>query len=272
MVFRKIRILPLLIIVAFMAMSMRIGEIVQHRHILGDAVAETSGRSQNNRAENNGDSLRMNLAQLEAGAGNNGGNPDQDVVGKQNDKNGPKQDNRNVGKKGSRSSSSPIGDVNMNNAKEQKWPDASQAAINMSDKRKKLYKDLAKRRKELDKRAEKLKRKKALLQAAEKEIDKKHKELKNLRDEIKALLKKQSAQKEERISSLVKIYSGMKADDAARIFNTLEMDVLVAVMSRMSERNLAPILAEMDSEKARQVTMLLAEEKDLPSMPEKLNN
>ena len=265
MVFRRIRILPLLIIVAFMAMSLRIGEIVRHSHTLGEAAAEAPARKQSNTAQNTGGSapVEINLAQLEAGAGNNAGKAGEDEK---------KQADNKSEDDGISASNSPIGDVNMKGAKEQKWPDASDRGVSMSDKRKKLYKDLAERRKELNKRAEKLQKKKALLQAAEKELDNKYKELKKLRNEIKTLLNEQSKQKQERISSLVKIYSGMKAGDAARIFNTLEMEVLVAVMSRMSERNLAPILAEMESEKARQVTMLLAEEKDLPSMPDKLNN
>jgi flagellar motility protein MotE (MotC chaperone) len=58
----------------------------------------------------------------------------------------------------------------------------------------------------------------------------------------------------------------MKPKDAARILNTLETDILIAVMERMSERKSAPILAEMDSDRARQVTTLLAERKQLPNL------
>ena len=65
----------------------------------------------------------------------------------------------------------------------------------------------------------------------------------------------------------MKIYEGMKAKDAANIFNTLDIDVLLAVMSRMSERKSAPVLAEMDPERARTVTILLAQQKQIPSIP-----
>lgn len=276
MVFRRIRILPLLIIVAFMAMSLRIGEIIHYTHNLGEASARASDRAQRDNtggAQSGDDAVKINVAQLKTGAGDKGGGNDKNGNAQKSAQKGDKKQ-ADKGKKdaGMSASSSPIGNVDLDGAKEQEWPDASNTAARFSDKRMKLYKDLAERRKELNKRAEKLEKKKALLKAAEKELDQKYQELKKLRNEIKSLLKRQSEQKEKRISSLVKIYSGMKADDAARIFNTLEMNVLVEVMSRMSERNLAPILAEMDSEKARKVTMLLAEEKDLPSMPQKLNN
>ena len=62
----------------------------------------------------------------------------------------------------------------------------------------------------------------------------------------------------------------MKAKDAANIFNTLDMDILISVMGRMSERKLAPILAEMNPDRARSVTIFLAEQKSLPTLPNQL--
>ena len=60
----------------------------------------------------------------------------------------------------------------------------------------------------------------------------------------------------------------MKAKDAARIFDTLDLDVLVSVVSQMSERRLSPILAGMNPERARTVTIVLAEQKQLPKLPQ----
>ena len=62
----------------------------------------------------------------------------------------------------------------------------------------------------------------------------------------------------------------MKAKDAANIFNTLDMDILISVMGRMSERKLAPILAEMNPDRARSVTIFLAEQKSQPTLPNQL--
>ena len=60
----------------------------------------------------------------------------------------------------------------------------------------------------------------------------------------------------------------MKPKDAARIFDTLDLDVLVSVMSQMSERKLSPILASMNPERARTITIMLAEQKQLPQLPQ----
>lgn len=106
----------------------------------------------------------------------------------------------------------------------------------------------------------------ALLEAGQKELDRKYKELTGIRDEIQSLLKKQSEEEAARLQSLVKIYTGMKAKDAARIFNTLDMDILVEVVSKMPESKSAPILAAMDADRARAVTTLLAEQKKLPTL------
>jgi flagellar motility protein MotE (MotC chaperone) len=50
----------------------------------------------------------------------------------------------------------------------------------------------------------------------------------------------------------------MKPRDAATIFNDLEMPVLLGVVDRMKDRTAAPILAAMQPEKARELTIKLA--------------
>jgi flagellar motility protein MotE (MotC chaperone) len=57
---------------------------------------------------------------------------------------------------------------------------------------------------------------------------------------------------------LVKLYESMKPRDAATIFNDLEMPVLLGVVDRMKDRTAAPILAAMQPEKARELTIKLA--------------
>jgi len=126
---------------------------------------------------------------------------------------------------------------------------------------------LSKRRDELDKREKKIGQKEALLRAAEGEVDRKVAELNKIRSELEELLNKQQTIQDERIDSLVKIYGNMKPKLAARIFDTLEMEVMLSVISKMSERKSSPILASMDPEKARQVTIQLAEQRKLPSLP-----
>ncbi len=136
-----------------------------------------------------------------------------------------------------------------------------------SDVKMELFSDLAKRRKDLDGKEKELAMREALLKAAQAEIEQKTQELNGIKTDIESLLTKQNDQEEKRIASLVKIYEGMKAKDAARIFNSLDMDVLLQVVTKMSERKTAPIIAAMDADKARNLTIMLAEQNKLPSIP-----
>ncbi|MFN7114567.1 MAG: MotE family protein [Alphaproteobacteria bacterium] len=127
-----------------------------------------------------------------------------------------------------------------------------------------VLQSLARRREEIERREQKLAAEEALLKAAEQEVDRKIAELNKLRGELESLLGQQQTMEEDRIASLVKIYENMKPKEAAAIFNTLDMDVLLAVISRMAERRSSPIIANMDTNKARLVTIRLAEQRQLP--------
>ncbi len=148
------------------------------------------------------------------------------------------------------------------------WQDSDENDIGFSSVKAELFETLTKRRKDLDAREYSVERKEALLKAAEHELDRKYKELEKIRDELQALLHQQTEEEKSTIRRLVKIYEGMKAKDAAKIFNTLDMDILIDVTSNMSERKLAPVMASMDPDRARSVTVFLAEEKSLPTLPD----
>jgi flagellar motility protein MotE (MotC chaperone) len=130
-----------------------------------------------------------------------------------------------------------------------------------------VLQSLAKRRGELDKHEQRMGTREALLTAAEVEVDRKIGELNKIRGELEALLAKQQGIQEDRVSSLIKIYEGMKPKEAARIFDTLEMDILLAVIGKMNERKSSPIIASMDPEKARLVTIELMKQHKLPDLP-----
>lgn len=63
-------------------------------------------------------------------------------------------------------------------------------------------------------------------------------------------------------NKLVKIYEGMKPKEAAKIFDTLQTQVLLGVVNQMKENKLAAIVAEMTPEKARDLTMGLANKRE----------
>lgn len=127
-----------------------------------------------------------------------------------------------------------------------------------------LLQQLAERRQVLESREQEFEIRTGLLAAAESRIDKKVEELKVLRETISGLIKTFDAQQDAKLLSLVKIYENMKPKEAAKIFEELEMDTLLEVAERMKERKLAPIMAKMDPEKARDMTVELSRLRQLP--------
>lgn len=106
-----------------------------------------------------------------------------------------------------------------------------------------------------------------MVAAAEQRMDQKMAELKALQSTVEDLLQKRSEAEESRLQSLVKVYQNMKPKDAAQVFEELDMDVLLEVVSRMNERKLAPILALVSPTKAKEMTYELAQQKTLPFTP-----
>ncbi|MBZ0324931.1 MAG: hypothetical protein K8F57_01930, partial [Alphaproteobacteria bacterium] len=104
----------------------------------------------------------------------------------------------------------------------------------------------------------------AVLKAVEERIDVKMAALKETQTRIKGLLAEYDEKEEAKVQSLVKIYEGMKPKDAARIFDKLEMEVLLRVVAKMKSNKSAPVLAAMDADLARSVTLELAERARLP--------
>ncbi len=118
---------------------------------------------------------------------------------------------------------------------------------------------LTEKRHELDMREQALGQREALLNAAEDRINRKVEELSGMRSDLEKLLDLQKSKDEAQLASLVKIYENMKPKDAAAIFDNLELPVLVDVTGRMKEAKLAPVLAAMTPERARLLTVKLAE-------------
>ncbi len=122
---------------------------------------------------------------------------------------------------------------------------------------------LAERRAVIERREREVEAKDGLLKAAEARIEGKIAQLQDLEKNIQSLLKQYDAQKQEEIDQLVRVYSVMKPKDAARIFDTLEMPILVGVVQKMKDAKVAPILAAMDSRRAVALTEELTARKQL---------
>lgn len=117
---------------------------------------------------------------------------------------------------------------------------------------------LSKRRAALDAREQDLAMQTNLIAAAEKRVDDKIAALKALQTQMQALLGQRDAAEQAQLNALVKTYSSMKPKDAARIFNTLDDDVLLNVAQLMKPDVLGAVLANMEADAAQKLTVKLA--------------
>ena len=124
---------------------------------------------------------------------------------------------------------------------------------------------LSERRTQIEKREQEVSTREAVMKAGEARIDGKVTQLQELEKTIQALTAKYDKQKQVEIDNLVKIYEAMKPREAAGIFDTLDMPILVSVAQNMKTAKVAPIMAVMNKEKARLLTEELSQKKQIGS-------
>jgi flagellar motility protein MotE (MotC chaperone) len=121
-----------------------------------------------------------------------------------------------------------------------------------------ILQELASRRGTLDRQAQEVAQREALLQAAERRIDAKLQELRQLQTSVEGVLRRSNEEETQRLRSLVRMFEAMRPPEAARIFEQMELSVLVEIVERMREAKAAPVLAQMSPVRARQLTGELA--------------
>ena len=127
-----------------------------------------------------------------------------------------------------------------------------------------VLKQLSHRRDQLDKRGRDLDRREELMKVGEQRVDQKIKEMQSLRLQLQGMVDQINGAQQTQLDNLVKIYETMKPADAAKIFETLDMSVLLGVIQHMKPKSTAPILAAMAPEKAKEVTVALTKQDQLP--------
>lgn len=252
-IFERIRILPLLVLVAFFSFAVRVGEFASGVSHFGAAYAET--KTDETKDKNPEDKKKEDVKSDEKKT------DDLAVADKKSD--APEDD-----KKLESTTDAPKEPDMSVGTEEVKWQDAGDTEELLSDSQAALYKDLSARRAALEKREKEMAAREALLKAGEREMDQKMRQMTDIRNEIQGLLQKQSDEEKARVESLVKIYEGMKPAEAARILDTLDIGILLNVLSSMNERKSSPIMAAMSPERARAVTILMAQQNKLPSLPQ----
>jgi flagellar motility protein MotE (MotC chaperone) len=117
---------------------------------------------------------------------------------------------------------------------------------------------LHERRQELDARARELEIRENLAKAAEKRLEERVNELKEMESKIKAATTRREEGEQAQFKGLITMYENMKAKDAAKIFDRLDMRILIDVASRINPRRMSDIMAQMTPEAAERLTVELA--------------
>jgi flagellar motility protein MotE (MotC chaperone) len=117
---------------------------------------------------------------------------------------------------------------------------------------------LQERRQELEARARELEMREGLLKAAEDRLETRLQELKATEARIAAATAEKDQTDKDRLKGLVVMYEAMKAKDAARIFDRLDVKLAVEVATLMNPRKFSEVLAQMSGEAAERLTVELA--------------
>jgi flagellar motility protein MotE (MotC chaperone) len=114
------------------------------------------------------------------------------------------------------------------------------------------------RRQELDARSREIDIRENLSKAAEKRIETRMEDLRAIEARISTATEQKSQADAARFKGLVTTYEGMKPRDAAKVFDRLEMPVLIEIASQIAPRKMSDILGLMSAESAERLTVEMA--------------
>ena len=135
------------------------------------------------------------------------------------------------------------------------YPDPTQP---VSASERAILERLQARRQELDARAREIDIRESLLKAAEKRIELKVEELKAVESRISTATQAKNEAEVARFKGIITMYESMKPKDAAKVFDHLEMPVLIEIASQIAPRKMSDILGLMQTEAAERLTVELA--------------
>ena len=114
------------------------------------------------------------------------------------------------------------------------------------------------RRQELDARAREIDIRESLLKAAEKRIEEKSADLKATEARVSAASGQKDEAESARMKNIVTMYEAMKPKDAAKVFDRLEMGVLIEIALQIKPQKMSDIMGLMQAEAAERLTVEMA--------------
>jgi flagellar motility protein MotE (MotC chaperone) len=121
-----------------------------------------------------------------------------------------------------------------------------------------LLERLGERRAELEAGAKELEMRESVVLGAEKRLEGRVAQLKQIEAQINDVVRAKDESEATRIKNLITMYENMKPKDAARVFDRLDLRILVEVATQINPRRMSDILAQMSPEAAERLTVELA--------------
>ena len=121
-----------------------------------------------------------------------------------------------------------------------------------------LLQSLQERQAHLDARVQQLDKREEELRFVQQQVEEKLAMLTTLRKAVGALLEEKEAFEEKRFEHLVKVYEGMKPEEAASLIERLNEDTAVKLFYRMKEKKVGQILGLVKPEMAAKLSERLA--------------
>jgi flagellar motility protein MotE (MotC chaperone) len=135
-------------------------------------------------------------------------------------------------------------------------PEENQQPVSASERA--ILERLQSRRQELEARAREVDIRESLLKEAEKRIQTKVEEMKAFEAKAAADKDQKADAQNARFKGIVTMYENMKPKDAAKVFDRLEMPVLIEIASLVAPRKMSDILGLMQPDAAERLTVELA--------------
>ncbi len=116
----------------------------------------------------------------------------------------------------------------------------------------------------LESQKRQLAQRKSEIELAAEKLDIETARLTDLKESIDNLLASVEKSRATDVERLVNLYRNMKPKDAAGIMDELDLEVSVMVLANMTEREAAPIMAQMRPVRARAISKVILERSKLP--------
>jgi flagellar motility protein MotE (MotC chaperone) len=135
-------------------------------------------------------------------------------------------------------------------------PEENQPPVSPSERA--ILERLQSRRQELEARSREIDIRESLLKEAEKRIQTKVDEMKAVEAKTAADNAAKADAENAKFKGIVTMYESMKPKDAAKVFDKLEMPVLIQIASQIAPRKMSDIMGLMQTDAAERLTVELA--------------